>query len=276
MRYATVMVHLDVGTDNGAVLRVTASLSTRFRARIIGIAACQPMQVIASDGYMGGDMIGMDLAQIAKETAEAEANFRTGLENQDVKVEWRSVVAHEALADYLVREARAADLLVTGPDLGWTAFDSSRRVVVSNLVLNAGRPILIVPAASDGLDLGVVVVAWKETREARRAIADAIPLLTVADRVVVVEIVPADEIVAARQRLDDVALWLDRHGIASESFAAVAIGDDAAQLHAIVKDKGAGVLVAGAYGHSRLRERILGGVTRDLLAQPPCCAFVSH
>lgn len=276
MTYATMMIHLDVGSGNEAVLRIAADLSARFRPKVIGIAACQPMQVIASDGYMLGDMVGMDLAEIARETSEAETSFRAALHGQAIDLEWRSVTAREALADCLVREVRAADLLVTGPDVGWSAFDSSRRVVVSNVVLKAGRPVLIVPSRSDGLDVGVVVVAWKDTREARRAIADAIPLLKQADRVVVVEIASRHDVAAAHGRLDDVSAWLGRHGVAAESLAATSIGDDAAQLQAIVKEKQAGVMVAGAYGHNRMREWVLGGVTRELLMYPGCCAFVSH
>ncbi len=154
--------------------------------------------------------------------------------------------------------------------------DTSRRVVVSNMVLNAVRPVLIVPAHADGIDLSVVLVTWKETRQARRSIADAVLLLTGAARIVVVEIAAEEEVAADRHRLEDVALSLDRHGIASECFAATSIGDGAAQLRAIVNDNRADVIVAGADGHSRQRERVLGGVTRDLLMRPNCGAFVSH
>jgi nucleotide-binding universal stress UspA family protein len=270
------MVHLDVGSPNDGVLRVTEALAERFRAKVIGIAACQPMQVIASDGYMAGDMVGVDLAEIAKETSEAEASFRTALQGKVADIAWRSVIVREQLSDYIVREMRAADLLVTGPDMGWTAFDSSRRVVVSDVVLQVGRPVLIVPHETVGLDLDVALVAWKDTREARRAIVDALPLLAMAGRVVVVEIAAANDVQEASKRVDDVARWLDRHGIASECSAAVAVGEDAAQLRAIAKDKRVGLVVAGAYGHNRLREWVMGGITRELLARPGCCSLVSH
>ncbi len=276
MSYPTLMVHLDVGSPNDGVLRVTEALAERFRAKVIGIAACQPMQVIASDGYMAGDMVGVDLAEIAKETSEAEASFRTALQGKVADIAWRSVIVREQLSDYIVREMRAADLLVTGPDMGWTAFDSSRRVVVSDVVLQVGRPVLIVPHETVGLDLDVALVAWKDTREARRAIVDALPLLAMAGRVVVVEIAAANDVQEASKRVDDVARWLDRHGIASECSAAVAVGEDAAQLRAIAKDKRVGLVVAGAYGHNRLREWVMGGITRELLARPGCCSLVSH
>ncbi len=120
------------------------------------------------------------------------------------------------------------------------------------------------------------MVGSKATREARRAISDALPLLKLAGHVTVLEIAAAAEIPAARDRLKDVADWLGRHGISVETMTAVSQGDDAAELDAIAQQKGAGLLVAGAYGHSRLREWMLGGVTRNLMLHPARCSFVSH
>ena len=145
MTFSTIMVHLDVGTGNEGVLHATAALAERCNASVIGIAACQPMRVIASDAYMGGDMVGEDLAEIAEEITAAEAGFRTALRGGVGTVKWRSATEREGLADYVVRDAGAADLVITGPDLGWSAFDTSRRLVVGDLVQKLGRPVLIVP-----------------------------------------------------------------------------------------------------------------------------------
>lgn len=276
MTYPTLMAHLDVGSPNDGVLRVVASLATRFKAKVIGIAACQPMPIMYSDGYTAGDMVQTELAELVKETTEAEASFRTALQGKVAALEWRSVIANEQLADYVARQARAADLVITGPDQGWSAFDATKRVVVNNLVLKAGRPVIIVPADADGLNLDSVFVAWKDTREARRAIVDALPMLKEAGRVFVVEITAAADIEAGRKRLADVAAWLDRHGVASECSVVASMGDDAAQLGAVARDKRAGLIVAGAFGHDRLREWVLGGVTRDLLVHPSRCSFVSY
>ena len=276
MTYSTMMTHMDVGSDNGGVLRVTAALAERFNAGVIGIAACQPMQMIYGDGYVAGDMIQENIAEIARETTEAEARFRSALTGKAAPLQWRSVNASVQLSHFVVCESRAADLIITGPDLGWSAFDASRRVVISDLVLQAGRPVLIVPPGAEELRLERVVIAWKDTREARRAIVDALPMLKMAGRVFVVEVTVEDGAKAARGRLDDIAAWLDRHGVAATCDVAVSIGDDAARLNELADARGADLMVAGAYGHGRLREWVLGGVTRNVLAHPSRCSLVSH
>ena len=84
------------------------------------------------------------------------------------------------------------------------------------------------------------------------------------------------ELFDARGRLQDVVAWLKGHGIAAKAVAAPTAGNDATHLDAIAREHGAGLLVAGAYGHNRLREWVLGGVTRDLLLRPGRCSLVSH
>ena len=132
------------------------------------------------------------------------------------------------------------------------------------------------PARSRQEILDHVVVGWKDSGETRRAIRDALPLLTIAGRVTVVTIAEKDDLTAAVARLDDVVGWLRRHGIAATPIAVASTGDDAAELNRVVQKQGADLLVAGAYGHSRVREWVLGGVTRDLLLRANRCALVSH
>jgi nucleotide-binding universal stress UspA family protein len=92
----------------------------------------------------------------------------------------------------------------------------------------------------------------------------------------VVEIAAEPDLEAAAENVRDVANWLFRHGVYAEQVAVRALGDDAAQLDAIAEQKRADVLVAGAFGHSRVTEWMFGGVTRDLLMQPNRCSFLSH
>jgi nucleotide-binding universal stress UspA family protein len=121
-----------------------------------------------------------------------------------------------------------------------------------------------------------VVVAWKDTRESQRAVLDALPLLKVAAHITVVEIAPKDGLASARRRLEDLVAWLERHGVTAEPLAVAATGEDADQLAHFVQEHEADLMVAGAYGHSRLREWVLGGVTHDLLMSAACCSLVSH
>lgn len=276
MTYASLMVHLDLGAPSAGLLQVAADLAGRFKARVIGIAACQPMPIAFGDGYMSAEVIEQDRAESEKETNKAEADFRAALHGKVTEPEWRSTISYMALADYVAGQARGADLLITGPDRKGPSFDSSRQVNIGDLVMRVGRPVLIVPPGASTLDLASVVVGWKESRETRRAVADALPLLQQAGRVTVVEVAADDDLVDARGRLQDVVAWLKCHGVVAEALAVPSVGNDATRLDAIAREHRAGLLVAGAYGHNRLREWVLGGVTRDLLLHPDRCSLVSH
>jgi nucleotide-binding universal stress UspA family protein len=149
-------------------------------------------------------------------------------------------------------------------------------VNVGDRVMQVGRPVLVVPDAADELNLKQVVIGWKDTRETQRAVFDALPLLKKAAHVAVVEICADDEMAAARKRVEDVAGWLKWHGVVAEPHASPSTGDDASLLNAIAQEQGADIVVAGAYGHSRLREWVLGGVTRDLLLRGQNFSLLSH
>ncbi|MGH6797164.1 MAG: universal stress protein, partial [Roseiarcus sp.] len=136
--------------------------------------------------------------------------------------------------------------------------------------------ILISPPGATGLKLTRAIVCWKDSREARRAVADALPILKASKRVDVVELVNEHEIEAARGRLADVGDWLHRHGVEATCLATPARAAESAHLAAIARDLEADLIVAGAFGHSRLREWAFGGVTRDLLVNAERCTLVSH
>jgi nucleotide-binding universal stress UspA family protein len=226
--------------------------------------------------YLPYDMIDENRLHIEKEMGAAENRFRSVLQDKATTLEWRSIVEYVSLADYIAKQMRAADLLITAVPEGGSIFDSSRQVDMAELVISAGRPVLIVGEGVDKLDLRSVLVGWKDTREARRAVGDALPLLKHADHVTIVEIADDEELAEAKARTDDVANWLARHGVPATARADISVGNNATQLSRIARDLGANLLVAGAYGHTRLREWVLGGVTRDLLFRPSHCSFVAH
>ena len=275
MTYASLMVHVELGHSNAGLLQITGDLAERFNSSVIGIAAYQPLQILYGEGFVCGDVVAQDLKELERETREAEAEFRSALRGHVAALEWRSTLMFSSLSDYLVSEARSTDLVITGVAAD-ALLDTSRRVNIGDLVMQVGRPIIIVPAGASKLKLDRVVIGWKDTREARRAAFDALPLLKKAGHVVVVEIAAEEKLVAARAHLEDVVGWLKRHGIDAESLVSHSTGDDTSGLYAIARDQGADILVAGAYGHRRLREWALGGVTRDLLLRTDCCALISH
>lgn len=276
MTYSTMLIHLQVGVSNTPLLSAAAGFAELFQADVIGVSACQPAPIPYGDGYTSGVLIEECRDELQKETTDAETEFRKGLQGHAPHISWHSSVGFAWPADYIVEQARAADLIITAPEQGGSMFDGSRQVSIADLVMSAGRPVLVVPASVDSVNLGHVVVGWKDTRESRRAISDALPLLRKAGHVTVVELAGTADLPAVRDRLAEVTGWLRRHGITAEALAETPKEDDATRLGDIARDKGAGVIVAGAYGHSRVREWAFGGVTRSLLHHPECCALLSH
>ena len=272
------MAHLELGRSNEGLLKAAGSLADRFHAAVIGIAVSQPTLNLYCDNgysYTSGDVIVAEQQEIETETAAAEAEFRGALQSHAKTIEWRSAVISGSLSSYLADQARCADLIITG--ISPTALlDPSRHSDTTDLIMRAGRPVLIVPPDANRLRLERIVVGWKNSREARRAALDALPLLKWARHVAVVEIAAERDLAAARVRLDDVVAWLRGHGVAATPVAAAARGSDAEHLNEIVQRQGADLIVAGAYGHNRLREWALGGVTRDLLLCSDRYTLVSH
>ena len=121
-----------------------------------------------------------------------------------------------------------------------------------------------------------MLIGWKDSREARGAITNSLPFLKKAAHVTIAEIAQRNDLDAAGERLADVVRWLGRHGVTAEPVAKLSTGQDSHELHALALEQKAGLIVAGAYGHSRVREWVLGGVTRDLLLRAGRCALVSH
>ncbi len=276
MTFKTLMVHLKLGCANEDLLRVAVDLAVRFDARVIGIAAAQPTPMVYSDGYAPGMYVSEDLAEIDREIGIAEAAFAAAFAGSSTATEWRSATIYEAVADYVARECRSADLVITS-GVSADPLDTARTEKPGDIVMQAGRPVLVVPRTANAVKLETMVVAWKNTREARRAIADALPLLRHAKSVTVLEIAPDDDRVRVEVQLSGLCSWLKTHAISADGlFVAASKGNDAYQLNAAVEKLGADVVVAGAYGHSRFREWALGGVTRDLTLQAKFCTLLSH
>jgi nucleotide-binding universal stress UspA family protein len=275
MTYATVMVSLALDQSNEARLEAAGQISERFEAGIIGIAAAQfspPLYYMS--GEQAQNLIDQGEASIKKRMSELEGQFREATRNRAKYVEWRSAI--DFPVRYIVQEARCADIVVSGGP-GNTFADPFALASPKDLVMQVGRPLFIAPDNVDWLDLRSVLVAWKDTLEARRAIVDSLPMLRKAKDVTVAEIVEADDSrSAALSRVGDVVAWLSRHGVSASELVPERCGDAIAQLDGIAANVGAGVVVAGAYGHSRFREFILGGMTQHLMTQATRCVLLSH
>jgi nucleotide-binding universal stress UspA family protein len=277
MTYATVMVSLALDQPNDSRLQVAGELAERFEAAIVGVAAAQfAPPLYFADGPAAQRLIDQEQASVKRCLADLEAEFRAVTKTRGGRAEWRC--AMDFPARFVLAQARCADIVVSGGRS--PAFsDAFSLASPKDLVMQAGRPLLVVPDQINWLDLRSVLVAWKDTTEARRAVIDALPMLRKAKDVAIVEIPEADDDRSAvMARVSDVAAWLARHGVTATARVPEAAGDDTAalQLERVAGDVGAGLIVAGAYGHSRFRELILGGVTQYLVTQSARCVLLSH
>ncbi len=277
MSYKTVMVSLALDRANDTCLAVAGDLAERFEARVIGIAASdiRPAMYFAEGNY-AGKVLEEEETAVRRRLSELEAEFRASVSKRAKSIEWRSALTLPI--PYIMQHARAADVLVVGARAE-AIVDPLVAMDPGDLAMQAGRPLVVVPPTVQWLDLRTVLVAWKDVREARRAVFDALPILSGAKDVAIAEI-PEQSIdrADALSHVEDVAGWLRSHDIVASTIVPEAgTGVTAAeQLDRIASNIGAGVVIAGAYGHSRLREWILGGVTRHLATESSRCAFLSR
>ena len=275
MDYKTVLVSLALDRPNDACLAVAGDLAERFGARVVGVAASDlRAPLYFAEGDYAQKLLEEEAAAIRKRLSELEAEFRAAVERRATSVEWRC--ARALSTPYLLQQARAADILVVGARAE-TIVDPGAAADPDDLVMQAGRPLVVVPPEVQWLDLRSVLVAWKDVRESRRAVFDALPILAAAKDVTIAEIPDqGTDRADALSHVADVAAWLHGHGIVAGTVVPESTASVTEQLDKIAADTGAGAVIAGAYGHSRLREWILGGVTRHLATESRRCAFLSR
>jgi hypothetical protein len=183
MTYATAMVSLTANESNEGLLEVAGQFAGQFSTKVIGITAAMfspPMYFL--DGTVSQQLVDESEAAIVRDMAALESRFRAAMQGRVKDIEWRAALA--VPARHVACEARAADIIVVAGD-GKAILDPFAIAGPSDLVLQAGRPLLVVPAAVKWLDLRSALVAWKDCPEARRAVADALPLLAKAKDVTV-------------------------------------------------------------------------------------------
>ena len=271
----TLMVNVVLGRPNKQVLDATARIAAKFEAGVIGFAACRPVQTVCHDYAVPAVLFDEDRKEIARHAKAGELEFRHAIAQLKGRTEWRAHTTVFPLAEYLSRQARNADLVVIGTEPGDRQCDATRRPDICDFVMSVGRPVLLVPAAAVMNGLDRVVVAWKDTREARRAIVDALPFLKVATKTTIVEIAADKELPEARSSVVEVVAWLSHHGITAFAEVTPSSRANASQLDAIAHELEADLIVAGAYGYPRQGQWVLGGITTELLAGDRC-AIVSH
>ena len=272
MTYKTILVHVDETPRRGERLQLASALAARFDAHLVALfalgAARIPSYALAEAGPLIRDIEERRRGQAAR---IAEQEFRDAERRGGGKSEWRISTQDAAAAVRL--SARYCDLVVLGQS---EPGDGLRRALAEEVILGAGRPVLMVPYAGRFPDSGKrVLVAWNASPEAARAVTGALPLLAAAKSV---------EVVAFGNGGDhgelpgaDLALFLARHGVKATAARQDANGVDiGSQILSRAADNDADLIVMGAYGHSRMRELALGGATRALLDSMTVPVLMAH
>lgn len=271
--YATLLVHAEPGLQSTHRVEAAGRLARDLDATLVGLGAESIDPALTPDlftGYAAAEWITLIQASIARNMDAAEQAFRR--DAGGAKLVWRTLQDRPSSA--LVQAARGADLIVSGPRGQGGA---TRASDPADVVMGAGRPVLIVPPGRSHLHGMGVVVAWKDTRECRRAIGDALPLLQRAEDVIILGLGHAEAAEQLAVETDEVAAALIRRGV--EARPMVAHETDAAvadRINAIADANGADLIVCGAFGHSRLREWAFGGVTDEFLHRPQAFVLMTH
>src|SRR5215470_7670962 len=260
-----VVVNLTIGAKRDTTADYAVSLAEAFAAHIAGIAfAYEPVVGPTSMGSIPAQLIDEQRSESCKAADAAIAYFEETARRAAVSAEHRVLTATLAgAADAFGRIARRFDIAVTAQAEpgAWSVQD----VLIEGALFESGRPVIIVPYIQRApLKLDRVLVCWDASRTATRAVADALPLLARAKAIEVVIVADA----RSRDELPgvDLAQHLARHGLKIEIERLVATDIDVADaILSHAADADADFIVMGGYGHSRLREFILGGVTRGIL-----------
>lgn len=273
MSYKSILVNINIDGPIAPIVKAGLDLARRFQATLTGFCAADvPMPVTFPEGTDFGLQTWQDMRDDAeKRIDEVRAEFER-LVASSVATKWRSGLANPS--DGLIAAAKLADVIVAGAPEGASTGNAYRIAEPASVVLRAGRPLLVVANRAEQLSTRKIVIAWKDTREARRAVADSVPLLAKAREVTVVT--TASEIDSyIREGVKDVIAYLAAHHIEARS-ELIESPDETDALFGFVNEAGPDLVVSGAYGHSRLREWAFGGVTRSLLDEISLNRFLSN
>jgi nucleotide-binding universal stress UspA family protein len=277
MPLKTILVHIDDSEPCAHRLKVAIQLALDASAHLIGIYLVPGTELPPSVAVLlPDDFVEVRQHEMSAAQQAAERRFRNSASAAGLpRVEWRAPAG--PLVAAAVEHGRCADLFVLGqrnPDDAMPFVDE----LIFTTLLGTGRPVLIVPHIGVRAMPGDnVLVAWDCGREAARAVADALPLLVRAKQVSVVTYTNGHTSAAAALSTTRLRDWLQDHGIAARvngyEPAEGAIGES---LLSLAADRGSDLLVMGGYGHTRLREFVLGGVTQTILASMTVPVLMSH
>jgi nucleotide-binding universal stress UspA family protein len=278
MSYKTILAYLSDTRRAEAILEPAVQLAARNNAHLIGLHVYAGVPAPPIPLPYGADVIKAVAAAQQKETEEIAGIFSRVTANQPFVAEWRAEKGpHVDPTSVVIDHSRCADLIVAGQtDPDWEA--SPLVDVAEHLALGSGRPVLVVPYVGRYASIGRnVVIAWKAGRESARAVFDALPILKQAEQVQILEIDESGTGRGGTSVDSTIAVALARHGIKPTVRTSIAgdisVGDE---ILSRLADMGADLLIMGAYGHSRMRQLVFGGVTRHIAKHMTVPTLFSH
>lgn len=277
MTYRDILVYADAAPAAAARLDAAALLATTQKAHLVALHVdtipFTPVDLMGTG--VTAELVEWQM-NMRKERAEAaQQAVRAAEQRHGIAFEWRKVEG--AVDAAVIEQGGYADLIVVSQNSRVTDLEAPIGTMAGNILMAAGRPVLVVPNDFKGTSIGRrVLVAWKPGAEASRAVHDALPLLQLADAVTVMRVNPDPEEPAHNPGFD-LANHLARHGVkvtvtpvlAPDTTAGTAMVDQARAMQA-------DLIVMGAYGRSRLRELVFGGATRQMLQAPPVPVLMSR
>jgi nucleotide-binding universal stress UspA family protein len=271
-----VVVNLSSQGPRDFAAEYATSIAAMFGAHITGVSFVY--EPVIPDGMLGGvpvDLIELQRQENSKAANDAISRFDAAAKKAGLSAETRLLDAtFGGAATSFAQISRRFDLVVVGQ--AQRERGPADDLLIEGALFESGRPLVVVPYIQRrGITLERVLACWDGSRTAARAIGDAMPLLERAKAVEVV--IVAEERKSEEMTGANMNAHLGRHGVAA-SVKRIAKGDIAIQdaLLSYAADSGADFMVMGGYGHSRLREFILGGVTRGILASMTLPVLMSH
>jgi nucleotide-binding universal stress UspA family protein len=272
-----ILVVIDNAATAAHLLAPAAVLARRFDARLTGFFPTGlPSATSFGDLSSGAQLVEAFMTAQREEAVKAEAAYRQELGHLQLAGDW---VTREAdFGESVTALGRLYDLVIVAqanPDVPSPA----PRMLPEELVVGVGRPVLMIPYAGDFAEFDRhVLVAWNGSREATRALHDAMFLIERADAVTVIEVDPPSSAPGYPDLgIADVIAMLKRHGVEAAAVPTVSGGTPVADvILSRAADLSADLVVMGAYGHSRLRELVLGGVSRSVFQEMTVPMLMSH
>ncbi len=279
MTYRSIFVHADDTEPCARRLDYAARLARRYPSELHGSYLPSPSELTKyAKAVMAQEEIDKYARLRAEERSAAEAAFRGAAKKSGVtNIEW-DVPARTPIGAAVLR-ARHSDLAILGQPPRDDPREEFTAELANAVVMRCGRPVLFVPSVGDFPTIGErVLIAWKDSRESARAVADALPLLKDAKKVIAMAVTPASDESANEQFTDaQLSAFLGRHEIDATVKRIAAADIEAGELLlSQVADTGADLIVMGAYSRPRLTEVVWGGVTRVMMSSMTAPVLMSH